>query len=127
MPIYLNFTSIFQLSSTYIVNSSLIWNSSPLHVMGTDTELLITKTYTHSSPCHFMERSSKLYVLATFSPVPNERRLERPRESLDIAEKTKSLSSTRNRTIPKLSRPESSTYSWNMTQTNNICIFFRES
>ena len=77
MPIYLNFTSIFQLSSTYIVNSSLVWNSFPLHVTevngGTDTELLITKSYTHSSPCHYVQWSSMLYVLATFSPVPTEK------------------------------------------------------
>jgi hypothetical protein len=77
MPIFLNFTCIFQLSSTYNVNSSLVWNSSPLYVMevngGTDIKLLITKSYTHSSPCHYMEWSSKLHVLATFSPVPTEK------------------------------------------------------
>jgi hypothetical protein len=40
---------------------------------GTDTKLLITKSYTLSSPCHYMEWSSKLHVLATFSPVPTKK------------------------------------------------------
>jgi len=40
---------------------------------GTDTELPITKSYTHSSPCHYMEWSSKLHVLATSSSVPIEK------------------------------------------------------
>ena len=40
---------------------------------GTETGLLITKTYTHSSPCHYMEWSSKLHGLATSSPVPTEK------------------------------------------------------
>jgi len=77
MPIFLNFICIFQLSSTYGVNSSLVWNSSLLHVMevngSTDSEPLMIRIYTHSSPCHYVEQSSKLHVLANFSPVPTEK------------------------------------------------------
>jgi hypothetical protein len=63
-----------------------------LHVIevkgGTDTELLITNSYTHSSPCHYVEQS-KLHVLATFSPVPTEKEAGKARRESRHYEKEK--------------------------------------